>query len=207
MSEDAIGARHEEILGHPPRIEPLVEFDDEMRAAMRADENIRALLPPPPPGPPQGPSKMMGILVRNRAFVRNYKHMLTYFVTQGCLPPRDRELAILRTAWLRQTPFIWGEHVRLGKLAGIADDEVKTVIEGAAAAGWSDHDRALMRAAEELIADAMVSDATWDVLAKTFDDAQMIELVACIGQYQALGYLQNSLRIPLLIGAPGLEAR
>lgn len=53
----------------------------------------------------------------------------------------------------------------------------------------------------------MITDGTWDVLAGSFDSAQMIELVACIGQYQALGYLQNAIRIPLLNGAPGLEAR
>lgn len=207
VNEDEIKARHEEILGKPPRIEPILEFDAEMREALHTEDEIRALLPPPPPGPPQGPSRMMGILVRNKSFIRRYKQIMTYFVTQGCLPPRDRELAILRTAWLCRMPFIWGEHVRLGKLAGIARDEVEAVTEGSAASGWNRRERALMRASEELISDAMISDETWEALAQTFDEAQLIELVACIGQYQALGYLQNSLRIPLLIGAPGLEAR
>jgi hypothetical protein len=52
----------------------------------------------------------------------------------------------------------------------------------------------------------MISDATWATLAETYDAARLIEVLSLIGQYQALGYIQNSLRIPLWEGNDGLAA-
>jgi alkylhydroperoxidase family enzyme len=64
-----------------------------------------------------------------------------------------------------------------------------------------------VRAAEELYDDAVVSDGTWATLAKRLDDRQLIELLVVIGQYQAVAYYQNSLRLRLHEGNPGLKAR
>jgi alkylhydroperoxidase family enzyme len=123
------------------------------------------------------------------------------------LSPRDQELAILRTAWLSRVPFIWGEHVRIAKEVGITPEEIERVTVGSTAPGWSEHDRAVLRTAEELRTEGAISDETWAVLAKTLDYGRLIELPALIGQYQALGYLQNALKAPLWPGNPGLSAR
>ena len=64
-----------------------------------------------------------------------------------------------------------------------------------------------MRATEELYEDAMISDATWATLAKRLDERQLIELPIVIGQYQAVAYYQNSLRLRLHDGNLGLKAR
>jgi alkylhydroperoxidase family enzyme len=81
------------------------------------------------------------------------------------------------------------------------------VTRGSTAPGWSDHDRAILRAVEELRADAMISDATWSVLAGDLDDRQLIELVMLIGQYETVAYYQNALRLRLREGNQGLSAR
>jgi alkylhydroperoxidase family enzyme len=52
----------------------------------------------------------------------------------------------------------------------------------------------------------MISDATWAVLATHFDDKQLIELPIVIGQYHAVAYLQNALRMRLHSGNQGLRA-
>ena len=69
------------------------------------------------------------------------------------------------------------------------------------------HAQAILRAAEELFADAMISDETWATLSKRLDDRQLIELPILIGQYQAVAYYQNSLRLRLHNGNLGLKAR
>jgi len=60
---------------------------------------------------------------------------------------------------------------------------------------------------EELIADQAMSDDTWDVLAKSWDEAQLIEYPMMVGQYVATAFLQNSLRIRLAPDNPGLSNR
>ena len=113
----------------------------------------------------------------------------------------------MRTAWLNQVPFIWGEHVGYGKDVGMTAEEIESVTQGSQATIWNRHDRAILQATEELVGDSMISDETWDILAETLSDKQLIELIACVGQYQTLGNLQDSLRIPLWDGNPGLTAR
>ena len=41
---------------------------------------------------------------------------------------------------------------------------------------------------------AAISQATWDVLAKSWDEAQTIEFPAMVGQYVVIAFIQNSIR-------------
>ena len=133
------------------------------------------------------------------------------FVTQrakaSVLVPRDRELIILRTAWLCRSDYIWGEHVKFGKQAGLTAQEVEWLTQGSAAAGWSERDRALNRFAEELHETAFVSDETWAVIAENFTEQQIIELLLMVGSYHEVAYLYNAMRVGLIPGNPGLAAR
>jgi alkylhydroperoxidase family enzyme len=125
----------------------------------------------------------------------------------GALSGRDRELAILRIGWLCQAPYEWGEHVLVAKKLDVSSEDIERITQGSDAPGWSEHDQAILRAAEELHADAMISDTTWATLAKRLDERQLIELPIVIGQYQAVAYYQNSLRLRLHNGNLGLKAR
>ncbi|CAN7612173.1 hypothetical protein LJR219_004677 [Phenylobacterium sp. LjRoot219] len=78
---------------------------------------------------------------------------------------------------------------------------------GSEAPGWNDYDRALMRATEELKADAMISDATWATLAERLNDKQLFELTVLVGQFTVVAHFQNALRLRLPNGNQGLEAR
>lgn len=123
------------------------------------------------------------------------------------LPARDRKLAILRTGWLCQAPYEFGEHVKQAKRMGFSSDEIERVIVGSSAPEWQPHERAVLRAVEELHHGSMVSDPTWEQLSATFDEAQMIEFLVLIGQFTATAYFQNSLRLRLEKGNTGLFAR
>jgi alkylhydroperoxidase family enzyme len=123
------------------------------------------------------------------------------------LPPRLLELSILATAWLCRSGYSWSEHVRMGKAAGLTAEEVERVTQGSAAAGWGDVERAVVRAVEELHAEAAISEATWAVLAGALDDKQLIELITIVGAYHEVAFLYNSLRVRLLPGSTGLAAR
>jgi alkylhydroperoxidase family enzyme len=128
-------------------------------------------------------------------------------LTQGALSGRDRELAILRIAWLCQAPYEWGEHLLIAKKLGLRSEDFERVTQGSDAPGWSEHEQAIVRATEELYENAMISDATWATLSNRLDDRQLIELPILVGQYQSVAYYQNSLRLRLHDGNLGLKAR
>jgi len=125
----------------------------------------------------------------------------------AALDPRDRKLAILRTGWVCQAPYEFGEHVQQAHRMGITSEEVDAIVEGPSAACWNDHERAILQAVDELHDNAMVGDACWDRLAQRLDEAQLFELVVLIGQFTATAYFQNSLRLRLEASNAGLAAR
>jgi alkylhydroperoxidase family enzyme len=123
----------------------------------------------------------------------------------GKLVARDRELLILRTGWRCQAAYEWGHHVSLGRDAGLSDQEIERVKDGPDAPGWSPHDAALLRVADELHDGARVTDATWATLASTYDERQLIEIPMLVGHYQMVSYLINTLGIQGESGLPGLD--
>jgi alkylhydroperoxidase family enzyme len=200
MTPDQIKAREADIMGKPLRIEPVPD-------ASISDEVRELLGPPKGYGTPGELPVQFRILLHHPELLEIYRPMGSFFIVQGKLAARDRELLILRNAWICQAPYEWGEHVAIGKRIGLTSEEIERVTQGPDAPGWTEHERALLVAVAELHKSAMISDATWNVLAQTLDEAQLLEVPLLVGQYQGTAYLQNALRLPLRAGNPGLAAR
>ena len=52
------------------------------------------------------------------------------------LPPREREIVILRIGFLCKSGYEWTQHVAIGKREGLSDDEIARIKKGAGA-GWA----------------------------------------------------------------------
>jgi alkylhydroperoxidase family enzyme len=92
--------------------------------------------------------------------------------------------------------------VRFAARAGLSSDEVADVRDPSAAR-WSGHDGAVLRATAELVGGHAVSEATWNALAQTYDDAAMIEFTMLVGHYAMLAGLLNSARVARDAGTGG----
>ena len=115
----------------------------------------------------------------------------------GVLPGRDRELLILRTAWLCDAEYEWGQHVLLARAAGITDAEIDRIPGNEISAEWEPRDRALLQAVNELHENSVISDPTWQVLADDYDYQQLIEVCMVVGQYHMVAFTLNSLGVEL----------
>jgi 4-carboxymuconolactone decarboxylase len=69
------------------------------------------------------------------------------------------------------------------------------VRSGPAAPGWSERQRLLLAAADEMHGDGRIGDATWAGLAADFDEPRLIELCLLIGHYEMLAMTLNSLGV------------
>jgi alkylhydroperoxidase family enzyme len=145
-------------------------------------------------------------ILRHPGLYRNFMAYGLQLLT-GALSLRHRELAILRIGWLCRAPLEWGEHVAAGKRCGLTAEEIERVTRGSSDPSWEASDRAIIRAVEELHADAMITDETWSTLVQFFTEKQLIELPFLIGHYTAVAYYQNALRLRPLPGNRGLASR
>jgi alkylhydroperoxidase family enzyme len=125
----------------------------------------------------------------------------------GKLPPRDRELLILRTGWLCHAEYEWAQHREIARSIGIPDQEIERVRDGAGAGaeGWDTFDATLIRAADELHADARISDDTWAALSERYDEHQLIEVPMLVGHYHMVAFTLNTLGVPLEPGLAGFD--
>jgi 4-carboxymuconolactone decarboxylase len=124
------------------------------------------------------------------------------------LPPREREIVILRTGYLCRSGYEFTQHTRIGLQAGLTADEIARIKQGADA-GWSEPDAVLIRAADELVTDRFVGDATWAELCRHYSEKQRMDVVFTCGQYTQVSMMLNSFGVQLdegLVLDPDLKA-
>ena len=172
-----------------PRIAPLKagELTDEQREALKPFE-----------GRP---------LLNIFATVAHAPKALTRFLEWGnyvlsrrnSLPEREREIVILRVGYLCKSGYEFTQHTRIGLNEGLSAADI-TRIKAGADAGWAPADAALIRAADELVKDHFVSDATWAQLKAHFDDKQCMDVVFTAGQYTQVSMLLNTFGVQIEAG-------
>jgi alkylhydroperoxidase family enzyme len=168
-----------------------------MREALAAlrPANPRHPFPPQKDGRPKG-LNLLGLFAHHPALTRAYNAFTGHLLFATTLSTRQRELVVLRVAAVRGAEYEWRQHVPLAGDAGLDRDEIARVAAGPGA-GWDGLDRALLTAVDELIADATISDATWDELRAHLDEQQLMDLVFTVGGYDALAMAMRAFRIEL----------
>src|SRR5947208_11980204 len=107
------------------------------------------------------PPNLFTTLGRHRRLLRGWLRFAGRLMPGGKLPRRETELVILRVAHLRDCEYEHHHHVRLGRRAGLDAADFERVAAGPTAPGWTDRERAILTAVDELHGSQDVSDATW----------------------------------------------
>jgi alkylhydroperoxidase family enzyme len=176
-----------------PRLAPLTddELDEEQQALLQPLIEFRGTA-----------LNIFRTLARHPKMTRKWLGFGTQILMRSTLPARERELAILRTAWNCQAVYEWGHHVEIGEEAGLTEDEVRRVTAGPDDPGWNERERVLLRAADDLHEDQCITDATWSELTAFYDEHQLLDLIFLVGQYHLVSMALNSLGVPPEDGVP-----
>jgi alkylhydroperoxidase family enzyme len=143
--------------------------------------------------------------LRNVELCRTWMPFTNYILSDKLsIPPRERELLILRIGYLCNSDYEWAQHAPLGLRVGLTADEVARIPKGPEAPGWNPLDVLLLRAADELHRDKFISDATWRALDERYDDRQMMDVVFTVGQYTMVSMFLNSAGVQLEKGQTGI---
>ena len=169
-----------------PRLAPLPssEWNDEQRELLTR-------------GNPQRVLNVFATLVRHQDLYRRWMPFANHVLFKSTLPPREREMAILRVGWLSRSGYEFHQHTRIGKDAGLSDAEIERLKSSPDASGWSEAESALLQAVDELHGDQFISDATWQRLGKHYDSRQVIDLVFAVGQYTMVSMALNTFGVQI----------
>jgi AhpD family alkylhydroperoxidase len=141
-----------------------------------------------------GPPNLFTTLGRHRGLFRGWLFFAGRLMPGGKLPRRDTEILILRVARNADCEYERRHHVRLGRRAGLTAEEIARAGEDGTD-GWSPREAALLRAADELHADRVLSDALFAELRTHLSETELIELCLLVGHYEMLAMTINSLGI------------
>ena len=168
----------------------------EALAAAYRPENPRHPVSPRDPESPKG-LNAMGVLAHHPELTAAYNQLIRHALYFTTITPRQRELLVLRVAHLRDAQYEWAQHVYQADVAGLSRDEVGRVRLGPDADGWAPLDSALVRAADELVADARIGDATWATLSAELDAQQLMDVVFTVGAYEVFAMAMRSFDVAL----------
>jgi 4-carboxymuconolactone decarboxylase len=138
---------------------------------------------------PEAAGNLLSTLVRHPKLTRAFLRFNNHLLFSSTLPPRLRELAVLRVAHLTDSEYEWRHHVRMGKEVGLTDDAINGIQRGEAT---DELDRAVLNAVDELHDKSVISDVTWAALSEHLDERQRMDLVFTIGCYGALAMAINT---------------
>ena len=180
-----------------PRVKPLPEeeWSDEVRKILE-------------PLKETGGGRVLNIfatLAHHPDLMRRWLVFGNHVLGKSTLPPREREIAILRIGWLCRSAYEWGQHVLIARRIGMTDEEISRIAAGPDAEGWTGAEAAILRATDELHADARIADATWADLDRHFDRKQCMDLVFAVGQYNLVSMALNTFGVVPDAGVPGFD--
>jgi alkylhydroperoxidase family enzyme len=140
------------------------------------------------------PPALFTVLGRHRTLFRRWLLFASALMPGGTLPRRDTELVILRVAARRASEYELRQHVRIGRSAGLTADELERVQD--LEAEWHGRDRVLLAAADALVRDRDLDDATWQALRAELSEVECLEFCLLVTHYDLLATVIGALRIP-----------
>jgi alkylhydroperoxidase family enzyme len=155
-------------------------------------------------GDPDAPPMpaILGLFARHPRVTAPWLAFSGTLLDAGTLDPCDRELLILRVAARARSRYEWVQHVVIGQAAGLTQEQVAGVAEGPQSGIWTARQRDLLHAADQLLDDHVIDDATWARLAARFDERQLLELTFVVGSYACLAMVLNSAGLEPPAGQP-----
>src|SRR5437867_7487889 len=69
-------------------------------------------------------------LANSKQVMRGFGDLGGRLLMRSSLPPRTREAVILRMGALLGSDYEWGQHVVIGRTAGLTDDEIRGIRDG-----------------------------------------------------------------------------
>lgn len=143
------------------------------------------------------PLEVHGLLANHPPLLKAWWDLRNYTIAGGDLGQRNTELVILRVALHLRNWYEWGSHVQRGLAAGLSEADIERIKSGPGNPDWSESDRLLLLAVDELVENRSISVKTMTALKGHFSEQQILDIIVTHGAYVILGCMLNTWKIEL----------
>lgn len=126
------------------------------------------------------------------ALANVFSQFNVHILSGSTLPVKERQIAIMRTAWITKATYMWSSHLNTSRLCGLSDEIYAPIQRGADDPYFTEFERTVIRAAEDLVRDHEVSDANWRALRAEWNERQMLDFLFTVGCYVMIAGVMRS---------------
>lgn len=143
-------------------------------------------------------------LSRHPNLVKRWAPLANHLLFKSSLPPRERELVIMRAGWMAGSAYEWGQHVVIARdQCGFSEADFRALAVGSGDAHWTYAERALLLLAEQLYTQQFIEDDAWAALNAHFTEVQIVDAIFTACNYTTLAHALNVLGVALDEGWEG----
>jgi alkylhydroperoxidase family enzyme len=137
-------------------------------------------------------------LARHPALLKRWAPLANHLLFKSSLPPRERELVIMRAGWMAGSPYEWGQHVVIARdQCGFTEADFRALAAGSSDPHWPPAEKALLQMAEQLYTAQFIEDDVWDALTAHFSTTQIVDAIFTACNYTTLAMALNVLGVQL----------
>ncbi len=136
-------------------------------------------------------------LAHNPKLMRDFIKLGNTLLSRTELPPRLREIAILRIARITGSQYEWAQHHPVAIQAGVTAAQAAAVPEWARSGRFNAEEKALLQFVDEMMGGTPVMDATFQAVRRFLSEKQTVELTAAVGYWAMVGRLLVTLQVDL----------
>ncbi|TNE41269.1 MAG: carboxymuconolactone decarboxylase family protein [Alphaproteobacteria bacterium] len=149
------------------------------------------------------PNYLRLALAHHPLLARRFQSLAQAVLFEAGVDLRPKEIAIMRTAALTGSEYVWGMHVSIfGERCNLDEAAIRDLTlakswQDLKDDRWSAEDRLAIRMVDELHFNSTISDETWKEMSATWSYAHFIELIFASGVYHLSSFFINSAAVPL----------
>jgi alkylhydroperoxidase family enzyme len=144
---------------------------------------------------PLSPQNFLRVLAHHPRLLGNVVALGGSLMYKGGLTERQREITIFRVAVRTRCNYEWAMHRALfAERCDITDQDLAALREATAAREprFTEQERLLIAAVDELHDTSTISDESWQGLSKFWQPPQLIEIIVLIGHYHLVAFFMNA---------------
>ena len=125
--------------------------------------------------------------------------MARYIRHESKVDPRLRELAIIQVGYSARSVYEYTHHIQIGRSFGVTEDDLRAIADETAGrpSNLEPLAKSVLRAAREMTDGIAVADKTFAELRAAFDNAQLVDLLYTIANYNGVVRILAALQVDL----------
>jgi 4-carboxymuconolactone decarboxylase len=126
------------------------------------------------------------------ALANAFSPLNIHLLSENTLPVKQRQIAIMRVAWITKATYMWSSHLQTSVSCGLSPEMYGPIQRGADDPYFTPFEATVIRAAEDLVHDRKIGGANWDALMAEWNEKQMLDFLFTVGCYVMVAGVMRS---------------